>query len=233
MKVIAEKRQAQGTGASRRLRRANKVPGIIYGAGFEPSMIEVNHNDLFHALRKEQFHSTVLDLELGKEKMQVLLRDFQMHPYKKQVMHIDFQRVAADQPITMSVPLHFVNEELSPAVKLDKCLINHVLTQLQVSCLPANLPEFIKVDLAGLTKNNSLHVSSLQLPQGVTAVTKLGEDPVVVTPVATRQEDEVIPTAAPEATAVPAVKGGDKPDAAAPAAKTAGAKPAAKPAAKK
>ncbi|MGE0797719.1 MAG: 50S ribosomal protein L25/general stress protein Ctc [Lautropia sp.] len=181
MKVVAEIRNDKGSGASRRLRRAAKVPGIIYGGDAEPMQIALDHNPLYHSLRVEAFHASILDMELGGKSQRVLLRDVQWHPFKPQVLHVDFQRVAADQKITIKVPLHFKNQEISPAVKEQKAVINHVITELEISCLPADLPEFIEVDLGGMTLEHSLHVSAVQLPKGVSAVTAPGADPVIAT----------------------------------------------------
>ncbi len=189
MKVVASKRELQGTGASRRLRRTGKVPGIIYGTGFTPTPIELDHNELFHALRKESFHSSILELELdGKVTEKVLLRDVQLHAYKPQVMHVDFQRVAANEKIHVKVPLHFVNAESSPAVKLAGAIVSHVITEIDVSCLPEHLPEFIEVDLSGLTVNQSLHVSDLKLPEGVLVV--MHENPVLALATVPRGAEE-------------------------------------------
>lgn len=177
MKFTASTRKAQGTGASRRLRRADKLPGIVYGGKVPATPIELDHNEIFHALRKEKFHASILDMELDGQNEKVLLRAFQMHPYKPQVLHIDFQRIAADEPIHMHVPLHFIGEEKSPAVIVEKANVTHTLTEIEVACLPANLPEFITVDLSGLTVQEPIHVSNLALPEGVTAVLKPDEDP--------------------------------------------------------
>lgn len=181
MKVVANTRNAQGTGASRRLRRAGKVPGIIYGSTVAPTAVELDHNDLFHALRVESFHSSILDMELDGKSEQVLLRDVQWHPYKQQVMHIDFQRVDANQKITVKVPLHFTNQEVSPAVKLSAAIIGHVLNEIEISCLPGKLPEFIEVDLADLETGKTVHVRDIPMPEGVTAVLREGENPAVIT----------------------------------------------------
>jgi len=162
MQFVAFERKLQGTGASRRLRFAGKVPGIVYGAG-DPTVIELDHNALYHAMKKEAFHSSILDMEVDGKTTQVLLRDFQMHPYKQQVLHVDFQRVDATTKITKKVPLHFVGEAESPAVKTDKGTVNHVLTQLEITCLAQQLPEFIEVDLSGLTLGHSIHVNDLSL----------------------------------------------------------------------
>jgi large subunit ribosomal protein L25 len=181
MKVVAFERQAQGTGASRRMRRAGKVPGIIYGGDQAPQLIELDHNALFHALKKEQFHSSVLDLTVGDSNTKVLLKAFQAHPFKAQVLHVDFLRIAADRKISMKVPLHFKGAEESPAVKLEGGMISHVVSELEVSCLPADLPEFIEVDLSTLHKGQSLHVGDLKLPQGLSVVTHGAENPAIAT----------------------------------------------------
>jgi large subunit ribosomal protein L25 len=204
MKVVAQVRELQGTGASRRLRRAGKVPGIVYGSSAKPVAIELDHNGLFHSLRKESFHSSILDLELdGKEVQQVLLRDVQMHAFKPQVLHVDFQRVAADQHIHVTVPLHFLNTEVSPAVKQNAAVVSHVFTEINITCLPKDLPEFIEVDLSTLSVGQTIHLSDLLLPDGVSAVSH--EDPVVVTVTVPRGMEEAAPTA--DAAAAPAVAG--------------------------
>ena len=158
LEVIAQERKKQGTGASRRLRNAGKVPGIVYGGKKPAQTIEIDHNALFHALRNEKFHASILELTLDGAKEQVLLRAVNMHPYKVQVQHVDFQRVAADQKIHMKVPLHFVGAEVSPAVKLSGALVSHALNEVDVRCLPADLPEFIEVDLSKMTVGHSVHV---------------------------------------------------------------------------
>ena len=171
MKFVAFERSKQGTGASRRLRNSGRTPGIVYGgAATEPLAIEIDHNALWHAIKKEAFHASVLDMELGGKEHKVLLRDVQMHPFKQLILHIDFQRVDATTKLHMKVPLHFSGDDLSPAVKTDGCIANHVMTELDVLCLPTDLPEFIAVDLSTLKKGKSLHVSDLVLPKGVSAV---------------------------------------------------------------
>ena len=179
--IKAEPRSVQGTGASRRLRRESKVPGVIYGAGKEAQAIELDHKDLWFKLKMEAFHASILDMEIGTEKAQVLLRDYQMHPFRPLILHADFQRVAADRKIHMSVPLHFVNAEISPGVKIAGGLVEHVMKELEISCLPKDLPEFIEVDLASLQAGHSLHLSNLKLPSGVEAIVAKGEDPTVAT----------------------------------------------------
>jgi len=180
MKVIAFPRSEQGSGASRRLRNAGHTPGIIYGGGLAPRTIKLDHNALYHALKKETFHSSILDLEIEGAVEKVLLRDFQMHAYKQLVLHADFQRVDASQKIHMKVPLHFVNAELSPAVKLSAGIVSHVVAELEVSCLPQDLPEFIEVDLSAIEIGHSIHLSDLKLPQGVVAVLHHGQDNLTI-----------------------------------------------------
>ena len=167
IEVQATSRQAQGTGASRRLRNSGRTPGIVYGSG-DVQLIELDHNDLFYSLRDEAFHASVLSLVVdGGAAQSVLLRDFQMHPFKPLVLHIDFQRVDASKKMHVKVPLHFVNAEVAPGVKLGGGIITHVLNELEISCLPGNLPEFVEVDLGSLEIGKSIHVSDLKLPAGV------------------------------------------------------------------
>ena len=236
MKFVAFERAKQGTGASRRLRISGRTPGIVYGGTAEPQKIELDHNALWHALKKETFHSSVLEMELAGGSSQVLLRDVQMHPFKQLIQHIDFQRVDANTKLHMKVPLHFSGDENSPAVKTEGCIANHVITEIEVLCLPADLPEFIAVDLSGLKKGHSLHLADITLPKGVTAVTRGKNNPVLVSVVAVAGAE--VPAAdtagaagAPAAAKAPAGKAAVKP---APAAKTPAAKaPAAKAPAKK
>ncbi len=188
MKFVAFERSKQGTGASRRLRITGRTPGIVYGGTGEPMPIELDHNALWHAIKKEAFHASILDMELNGNTSKVLLRDLQMHPFKQLILHADFQRVDATTMLHMKVPLHFSGEDVSPAVKLDACLINHVANELEIACLPANLPEFIAVDLSGLKKGTSLHVNDIPLPAGVKAVTRGKENPVIVSVTAPVEE---------------------------------------------
>jgi large subunit ribosomal protein L25 len=205
MKFVAFERKLQGTGASRRLRITGRTPGIVYGGTGEPMLIELDHNALFHAIKKEAFHASILEMELGGAVHKVLLRDLQMHPYKPQVQHIDFQRVEATTRMTVKVPLHFSGEENSPAVKAEKCLVNHVVNELTVSCFPADIPEFIAVDLSGMKKGHSLHVNDITLPKGVKVVTKGQVNPVLAS-VTAIEEEAAAPAAAPAADAKGAAK---------------------------
>jgi large subunit ribosomal protein L25 len=209
MKFVAFERTLQGTGASRRLRNADKVPGIVYGAG-EPAMIELDHNALFFALKKEAFHSSILDMELNGKTQQVLLRDYQMHAFKPIVMHVDFQRVDARTQITKRVPLHFVNEENSPAVKTDKALVNHVASEVLIQCLASQLPEFIEVDLGNLQKGQSLTTADLKLPSGAKVVTHGKKNPVIVSVSTQAAEEEEAAPAPVVAAPAPAPNKGKK-----------------------
>jgi large subunit ribosomal protein L25 len=234
IEISARKREAQGTGASRRLRRLGKVPGILYGGDKDPVNIELDHQDLFLNLRNERFHASILTLELAGAKEQVLLRSLNMHPFKPQVQHIDFQRISKDKKIHMKVPLHFVNAEQSPGVKEQGGVVNHVLNELDIVCFPDDLPEYIEVDLGTLAVGHSLHVRDLTLPKGVELALHKNENPVVATVVvpALIVEEEVAPVIAaseiptteqaaaakegeaPAEGEKPAAKGGEKPAAA-------------------
>jgi large subunit ribosomal protein L25 len=200
-------RATEGRGASRRMRRAGKAPGIVYGGVAQPTPIELDHNALFHALRNEAFHSSILTMKLDGAATKVLLRDVQMHPFRNEILHVDFQRVDENRKIHMKVPLHFINGENSPAVKLNGAIVSHVTTEVDSSCLPKDLPEFIEVDLSQLDVGHSIHVSALKMPAGVTVVTQK-TDPVVATAVVPRAqvetEEETAAAAAEGAAAAPA-----------------------------
>jgi large subunit ribosomal protein L25 len=180
IEFIAFNRTTQGTGASRRLRRTGKVPGIVYGGHKDAVAIELDHNALYYALQEEAFHASVLNMSLDGKKEQVLLRDYQMHPFKQQVLHIDFQRIAAGEKIHMKVPLHFTGEDVAPGVKLQGGKMSHVALELDVMCLPEKLPEFITVDLSGLNAGQSVHLADLNLPEGVESTALRHGDNAVV-----------------------------------------------------
>ena len=187
MEVIAQKRDVQGKGASRRLRRTGKTPGVIYGGDKPAVNIELDHNTLYYALKRESFHASVLSLNLDGVKESVLLRDFVMHPFRVEVQHIDFQRVDKTHKIHVSVPLHFINADIAPGVKLSGGNVSHIMTELNISCLVDNLPEFIEVDLIALAAGHSIHISELKLPAGVEVVgSNNAEDPAVATIVVPR-----------------------------------------------
>jgi large subunit ribosomal protein L25 len=183
-------RAGEGRGASRRLRRSGRAPGIVYGGAAAPQPVELDHNALFHALRNEAFHSSILTMKLDGTASRVLLRDVQMHPFKNEILHVDFQRVDENRSVQLRVPLHFVKGEGSPAVKLQGALISHITTEVEVSCLPKDLPEFIEVDLSELTTAHAMHVSALQLPPGVKVVRRGKLDPVVAAAIVPRAQVE-------------------------------------------
>ena len=177
----AKARDEQGTGASRRLRHAGRVPGIVYGGEAKPQQIDIDHNEIYQHLRKEAFYSSVLTMNLEGKKEMCLLRDVQRHPYRQLILHVDFQRIDATHAIHQKVPLHFVNADIAPGVKLSGGMVQHVMTELDVKCLPKDLPAFVEVDLKDLVGGKSMHVSELKLPAGVEVVLHKGEDPVVAT----------------------------------------------------
>ncbi|BBO99850.1 50S ribosomal protein L25/general stress protein Ctc [Sulfuriferula nivalis] len=186
MEVIANKRDVQGKGASRRLRRSGKTPGVVYG-GNQPAMnIELDHNAVFYALKREAFHSSVLTLDIDGAKESVLLRDYVMHPFRMEVQHLDFQRVDKTHKLHVSVPLHFINADVAPGVKLSGGNVSHIMTELNIACLADSLPEFIEVDLAKLEAGHSIHVADIKMPAGVEVVLHKGENPPVATIVVPR-----------------------------------------------
>jgi large subunit ribosomal protein L25 len=212
IEVVAIERSLQGTGASRRLRNSGRTPGIVYGGGKPAQPIELDHNALSRHLKLEAFHASILTMKIGTENQQVLLRDVQMHPWRQMVQHVDFQRVAADVKIHVKVPLHFINVEHSPGVKLGHGIISHVLNEIEITCLPANLPEFIEVDLGQVELGQSIHLADLKFPEGVESVQfKRGDNQVVATiqiPGGAKEEEvEVAPT---PVAAVPATAQKDK-----------------------
>jgi large subunit ribosomal protein L25 len=197
MEIKVTQRSVQGTGASRRLRRQGRVPGIVYGGGAEALAIELDHNEIFHKLRQESFHSSILTMKMDNKTEQALLRNVQMHPFKPIVLHVDFQRVSANEKIHMKVPFHFVNGDTSPAVKLSGAIISHIFNEVEVLCFPQNLPECIEVDLKDLTVGHSLHLADVKTPDGIefVAVGK-GENPAVgsaILPRAAKAEDDNAP----------------------------------------
>jgi len=196
IEFTAYPRTVQGTGASRRLRHAGKVPGIVYGTDAKPEPIELDHRALYQHLRLEAFHASILEMKLEGKAQPVLLRDFQMHPWKQQVMHIDFQRVDKNQKIHMKVPLHFLNAETAPGVKIQGGMVSHLLNEIDIQCLPDDLPEFITIDVGQMNIGDSVHVGEIQFPKGVEPVSRLAkENPMVVSVVVTKEaviEEEAV-----------------------------------------
>ena len=184
IEINAVKRDAKGTGASRRLRRAGSVPGVVYGGGKEAVTLEFNAKDLFMQFRHEAFHASVLNLNVDGKKESVLLRDYQMHPVRNTIQHIDFQRVSATEKIHVKVPFHFINADVAPGVKLGGGIVAHVQTEADVSCLAKDLPEFIEVDVANLEMGQSIHLSQIKLPKGVEFVQLAHGDDAAVASIA-------------------------------------------------
>jgi len=210
IEITARKRETQGTGAARRLRRKGLVPGIVYGGDKGALNIELDHRALYLNLRNERFHASILTLEVGGAKEQVLLRAVNMHPYKPQVQHVDFQRVSKDKKIHMKVPLHFVNAEKAPGVKEQGGVVSHVLNELDITCFPDDLPEFIEVDLGSLSVGNSIHARDFALPKGVELALPKAENPVVATVVVptlvTEEEEAAAAAAAVAPSEIPAIE---------------------------
>jgi large subunit ribosomal protein L25 len=206
-KISATGREAAGKGASRRLRRAASIPAVLYGGNAAPQSIQLEHEKTWLASQNEWFYSSILDMELDGKVQKVLLRDMQRHPYKQIIMHLDFQRVDENQALRAKVPLHFLNQETSPAGKTAGVLILHELNEIEVSCLPKDLPEFIEIDLSTLAIGDIVHLSEIKLPAGVEIPElKLGKEHDVAVVIAKHGKEEVEAAAAPEAAEVPAAK---------------------------
>lgn len=208
LEVSAKSRTLQGKGASRRLRSAGAVPGILYGGSSPAQSIELEHKALWFQLKSEAFHASILTMDLDGQKQQVLLRDVQIHPWRQLIQHVDFQRVAQDQEVTMRVPLHYVNADQAQAVKFGGAIVTHIMNEIEVACLPKYLPEFIEVDLSQINVGHSVHMSDLKLPEGVRLPgLARGDSPVASAsiPRGAAEEDKT-------ATAAAAPAAGDKKD---------------------
>lgn len=209
----AEQRDDQGKGASRRLRRVGRVPGILYGGGQEPEPITLDHNELLRSLEHEAFYSHILTVNVGKSSTQVLLKDLQRHPAKPHILHVDLQRVVADQEVRVHVPLHFLNEKTAPGIKEAGGVVSHHLIEVEVECLPKDLPEYIEVDCGAMDIGDAFHLTDLKLPEGVAIVELLHGDveehdqPVVSVHHARVTSEEDLSTEAPEAPEAPEVAG--------------------------
>lgn len=196
MQFTAFERAKQGTGASRRLRNTGRTPAIVFGGTTAPAIVELDHNSLWFALKKESFHSALLDMELNGNTEKVVLRNVQYHPFKPLVLHVDFQRVDETTRVRKKVPLHFINAEHSPAVKQDKCLVNHAMTEVVIDCLAMQIPEFITVDLGNAVKGQSIHTNDLVLPAGAKLVIHGKPNPGVASLVEPKEEIIAAPVAA-------------------------------------
>jgi len=199
--LVAEFRETQGKGASRRLRHEGKVPAILYGGHLEARALTLSHQKLSIMLENERFYSTILNLKVGDQTQAAILKDVQRHPFKNAILHIDFQRVEENEKIRISIPLHFKGEAISPGVKSQGGLVSHMRTEVEVSCLPKDLPEFIEVDISGLSLNESIHLSQLKIPAGVQLVDLAKEDAAVVAIHSPRAEEPEPTAAAPGAPA--------------------------------
>ncbi len=179
----AEPRSAKGTGASRRLRHAGKIPAVMYGAGKEPAMLVLDHDSLYHQVQNESFYTSILTVNVGGQKEQAVLRDIQMHPFRPRIQHMDLQRISATEKLHMHVPLHFINQDIAPGVKLQGGVVAHLMTEVDVTCLPHQLPEYLTVDLSSLNLGQSVHLKDLALPEGVTITSLIhgGADLAVAT----------------------------------------------------
>ncbi len=214
--ISAELRETQGKGASRRLRRAGKVPGIIYGGSGEPQLIQVDHNELSYRLRQEAFYSHILTINLNGSAQRVVLKDLQRHSYKQEIRHLDLLRIDEAAELTMRVPLHYMNEEKCLGVRQSGGVIQHVLTELEVTCLPKNLPEYIEVDVEALDIGDTVQVGNLTMPEGVRVLSLLhGGDPTqtlvsVQIPKVVVEETEVSDEEAEAALAAEAVEAGEE-----------------------
>jgi len=214
--IKASSRNVEGKGASRRLRRAARLPAIVYGGKSAPQPIQIEHEQIWLASQQEWFYASLLDLDIDGKVEQVLLRDMQRHPYKQLIMHLDFQRVDANEALRTKVQLRFVGQEKSPAGKTSGVVIMHELTEVEISCLPRDLPEAITVDLSELAVGGVVHLSGLKLPAGVEIpALKLGKEYDVAVVVAKHAREEAVeePAAAPVAAEVPATKAAKKDDA--------------------
>jgi len=220
--LVAEFRETQGKGASRRLRHDGKVPAILYGGHADARTLTLNHQKLLIMLDNERFYSTILSLKVGDQAQAAICKDVQRHPFKNRIVHIDFQRVEENEKIRISIPLHFTGAAVSPGVKSQGGLVSHMRTETEVTCLPKDLPEFIEVDISGLSLNESIHLSQLKVPDGVTLV-ELAKDDVAVVAIHSPRAEEPEPTAV-AAAGAPAAEGA----AAAPAAAAAAGGDAAK-----
>ena len=205
--IKVQRREDEGKGASRRLRTSGNVPAIVYGGELKPVSIQLNHNDVWLASQNDWFYSSILDLSLNGDIQKVLLRDMQRHPFKQQIMHLDFQRVNENEVLRTAVPLHFLNEDKSPAGKSAEAVVTHELNEVVVECLPKDLPEFIEVDLGNLAVGDVIHLSEIKLPAGVTVPElKLGKEHDVAVVIAKLGREEAVDAEAPEAAEVPAAK---------------------------
>lgn len=202
-----EPRETAGTGAMRRLRRAGKVPGVLYGGGRDNLSVQLEHDQVMHSLEVEAFHSAIIMLRYGEIEQRVILRDVQMHPFKRQCMHLDLQRVSESETLRISLPVHMTGTEDAPGVRIDGGIMSALITDIEIQCLPKDLPEYLELDVSELGMNEILHLSDIKLPDGVEIMQMVsgGEDLAVASITASKAVEEEEPTAADDA----AAEGGD------------------------
>ena len=201
IEINAKERKSKGTGASRRLRHEGTTPGILYGGVKDAISLEIDSKELFMQFRHEAFHASILTLNLEGKKESVILRDFQMHPVRNNIQHIDFQRINENEKINVKVPFHFVNEDTAPGVKLEGGLVSHIMTEIDISCLPKDLPQYIEVDLGELAMGESIHLSEVTVPEGVELTTLTDENDPAITSISKPKvvvEEEVVTEASEE-----------------------------------
>ena len=212
----AQSRDVFGTGASRRQRRDSHIPAVVYGAGKDNETVTLNHDQVMHSLEKEAFHSAIIDLQTDAGSQQVILREVQMHPHRPLVLHMDFQRIKATEKLHMKIPLHFDGADVAPGVKVDGGILAHAMTELDITCLPKDLPEYIAVDVSELGMNESIHLSDITLPEGVELTVTAyheGENPTVATitaPKVVEEEEEVLSEAGDAVEGAEGAEGGEQ-----------------------
>jgi large subunit ribosomal protein L25 len=195
IEINAKERKSKGTGASRRLRHIGTTPGILYGGEKDSISLEIDSKELFMQFRHEAFHASILSLNLEGKKESVILRDFQMHPVRNNIQHIDFQRINENEKISVKVPFHFINEDTAPGVKIEGGLVSHIMTEIDISCLPKDLPQYIEVDLGELAMGESIHLSQVTVPEGVELTSLTEENDPAITSISKPKvvvEEEVV-----------------------------------------
>ena len=201
IEINAKERKSKGTGASRRLRHEGTTPGILYGGVKDSISLEIDTKELFMQFRHEAFHASILTLNLEGKKESVILRDFQMHPVRNNIQHIDFQRINENEKINVKVPFHFVNEDTAPGVKIEGGLVSHIMTEIDISCLPKDLPQYIEVDLGELAMGESIHLSEITVPEGVELTSLTDENDPAITSISKPKvvvEEEIVTEASEE-----------------------------------
>ena len=201
IEINAKERKSKGTGASRRLRHEGSTPGILYGGVKDAISLEIDTKELFMQFRHEAFHASILTLNLEGKKESVILRDFQMHPVRNNIQHIDFQRINENEKISVKVPFHFINEETAPGVKIEGGLVSHIMTEIDISCLPKDLPQYIEVDLGELAMGESIHLSEVTVPDGVELTSLTDENDPAITSISKPKvvvEEEIVTEASEE-----------------------------------